>query len=114
MKQYLNLLTSNNELKPVIISKNKNKTIKKLNTNKINLNKKNFTKILKNDLKKIQDKKREITPDIKNKNKIKLFNVKKEKDNTIIKEKQHFNDKNGNNKIIYKINRNIKENIKKK
>ena len=114
MKQYLNLLTSNNELKPVIISKNKNKTIKKLNTNKINLNKKNFTKILKNDLKKIQDKKREITPDIKNKNKIKLFNVKKEKDNTIIKEKQHFNDKNGNNKINYKINKNIKENIKKK
>ena len=87
MKQYLKLLTSNKELRPLTI--NKNISIKKNYNDKKTTYKKNFTKLLKNNLKKLQNKKRDKAPFIKNKNQ--LINDNKVKDNTIIKEKSNFN-----------------------
>ena len=96
MKQYLKLLTSNKELRPLII--NKSISIKKNYNDKKTTYKKNFTKLLKNNLKKLQNKKRDKAPFIKNKNQ--LINDNKVKDNAIIKEKLNFK-----NKINFKSKR---------
>ena len=77
---YLNLLTSKEKLKPIIISKNnKIKTIPKIKTKKNNFIKKNASKIINNNRNNIPNQKRNITPDIKIIKKNKLINNLKEK-----------------------------------
>lgn len=102
MKQYIEILTSNNKLKPCIISKKRK--MKKNKTQITNFGKKKDKNILANNSKKIKNEKRDITPDFNTKLKFRLSELKIDKNKDSFKDKSNIDNKHFTNNFNKKRN----------